>query len=65
MCRGPESNCEHIQTPTACFRVITQPLRRAVRWRRPFSGLHFGEHPRACEQGNNSSLADLGYRSIS
>jgi hypothetical protein len=30
-------------------RVITQPLRRAVRWSDPFLGLHFGEHPRYVE----------------
>jgi hypothetical protein len=39
MCCGPESNCEHIQTPTAYFRVITQPLRRD-RLRFP-AGRHF------------------------
>jgi hypothetical protein len=37
--------------PPTRARVIAQLLRRAVRWRGPFSELRFGEHPRAC--GNN------------
>src|SRR5258708_27570266 len=38
--------------PPTRARVIVQLLRRAVRWRGPFSELRFGEHPRAC--GNKS-----------
>jgi hypothetical protein len=44
MCRRPESNCEHIQSATACFRVITQLLRRAAR---VWSSDGFG-HVEAC-----------------
>ena len=57
----PKNKREDTQKPDLFdCRVITQPLRRAVRWSGPFSGLRFGEHPRACSQGNNSWLPHFG-----
>ncbi len=46
--------------PPTRARVIAQLLRRAVRWRGPFSELRFGKHPRAC--GNNPRTLLPGMR---
>jgi len=45
---------------TFVSRVITQPLRRAVRWSGPFSGLRFGNTLAPASRGNNSSLPQFG-----